>query len=82
MSIKSKNDEKLYKDRVKNKLCNDPKSAKLDPYEFKISLIDNVKPEELDAGAKVKYIRTIVHGEAYISLTRCPPRWELLPQSI
>ena len=42
---KSNNDDKLYRYYVKIKLRRDPKSQKLDPYEFKIVLFFNVNPE-------------------------------------
>ena len=43
--IKSKNDTKVGKYFVKNKLCRDPTSEKSDLYEFKIALFDNGDPE-------------------------------------
>ena len=43
---KSKNDAKLDKDCVKNKLCMDPTSEKSDLYELKIALFDNGEPKE------------------------------------
>ena len=45
--IKSKNDEKPDKYFIKIKLRKDPTSEKLDLYECKMDLFDNVHPEEL-----------------------------------
>ena len=44
--IKGKNDEKLDKDRVKNKLHRCPTSEKSDTYELKMALFYNGDPEE------------------------------------
>ena len=44
--IRGKKDEKLDKAFIKIKFCRDPTSENLQPYEFKMSLFDNVKPEE------------------------------------
>ena len=43
--IKSNNNEILDKDFVNIKLRMDPMSEKLDLYEFKLALFDNVDPE-------------------------------------
>ena len=44
--IKSKKYDKPDNDCVKSKLSRDPTSEKSDLYEFKMTLFDNVKPEE------------------------------------
>ena len=44
--ITSKNGEKSGRDCVKNKFLRYPTSAKSDLYEFKMTLFDNVNPEE------------------------------------
>ena len=44
--IKIKHNDNLDKDLINIKLRRDPGSQKLDLYEFKMSLFDNVNPEE------------------------------------
>ena len=81
--IKEKCDDKSEKNSVKLKLRIDPKLPTSDLYEFKMSLLDNGKPEfflfvrnsnmtlaasgTLEAGAKHQYLCTLVR----VSLNCC-----------